>query len=195
MASDLLFGLVKSRYTFMQLQVQTVASGRTKQSCGFTLAEVVMAVAVVMLIFSGIILAYTQAAYRAEWTGYSLAAEALATKQIEQARSGRWDPANFQGTAARNDMYSLLLLNSNLTAAGVFTGYSWTNLDLPSNGGNYARATNYVTVKPIVSGYLGSNIMIRVDTVWSFRWRTSTRLYTNTIATYFAPDNKDPDIL
>jgi hypothetical protein len=153
------------------------------------LAEVVIALAIIMVVFSGIILAYTQASYRAEWSGYSLAAESLAMKQIEQARSARWDPANPAGT---NEIYTLNLLNPNRTAANVFTGYSWTNLDLPSFGTNVARATNYVTVQPVSSANAASNIMVRVDTVWRFRWRTTTKYYTNTICTYLAPDNKDP---
>ena len=176
----------------MRLQVPTAASTRIRQARGFTLAEVVIALAIVMMIFSGIIMAYTQAAYRAEWSGYSLAAEALAMKQIEQARSARWDPANAGGTV--NELYSLNLLNSNLSGS-TLTGYTWTNLDLPSNGGNFARATNYVTVKPVSTTQFGSNIMVRVDTVWSFRWRTTTKNYTNTICTYIAPDNKDPEDL
>jgi prepilin-type N-terminal cleavage/methylation domain-containing protein len=182
----------------MRLQIPTVASTRTKHARGFTLAEVVIALAIIIMIFSGIILAYTQAAYRAEWSGYSLAAESLALKQIEQARSARWDPANAAGTIATNEIYSLTLLNSNLTAAGVLTGYSWTNLDLPSNGTNIARATNYVTISPVTpypANNPGSNIMVKVDTVWRFRWRKTTKFYTNTVATYLAPDNKNPDTL
>ncbi len=33
--------------------------------------------------------------------------------------------------------------------------------------------------------------MIKVDTVWAFTWKT-TKLYTNTVCTYLAPDNKEP---
>jgi prepilin-type N-terminal cleavage/methylation domain-containing protein len=168
-----------------------VASKRTGLSHGFTLAEVCIAVAIIAMVFAGIIVAYTQACYRAEWTGYSLAAESLANKQIEQARSAEWDPAP---TPPINEIYALNLLSSNYSA-GVLTGYSWTNLDLPTSGNNYPRATNYVTVKPVPSSSAASNIMVRVDTVWSFRWRTRTRLYTNTVATYLAPDNKQPDDL
>ena len=161
------------------------------QSRGFTLAEVAIAMAIVTTVFTGIILAYTQATYRAEWTGYSLAAESLAMRQIEQARSARWDPAN---AAQQNEIYSLNLQGSNY-AAGVLTGYTWTNLDLPMTGTNAVRATNYVTVKPVPTSGSGSNIMVRVDAVWSFRWRSQTKLYTNTICTYLAPDNKAPEDL
>src|SRR5215831_12000479 len=44
----------------------------------FTLAEVVMCIAIVALMFGGIIAAYIQGAYRAEWAGYNLAAQSLA---------------------------------------------------------------------------------------------------------------------
>ncbi len=174
----------------MRLQVPTLA--QTSRSRGFTLAEVSIALAIIVMVFAGVIIAYTQATLRAQWTGYSLAAESLAMKQIEQARSARWDPANPGGVT--NQLYSLNLLGSSLSA-GVLTGYSWTNLDLPSSGSNYVRATNFVTVKPmppVAGSPNGTNLMVRVDTVWSFRWAKHTSLVTNTICTYVAPDNKDP---
>ena len=176
----------------MRLQVPFAASGRARRSCGFTLAEVCIALAIIMMIFTGIILAYTQASYRAEWSGYSLAAESLATKQIEQARSARWDPATQTGQP--NEIYYIPLLGSNYNN-GVYTGYSWTNLDLPSSGTNIVYGTNYVTIKPVTGTGSASNIMIRVDAVWKFRWRTVTKLYTNTICTMLAPDNKQPEDL
>jgi len=177
----------------MRFQVFTIASRKARRARGFTLAEVAIAMAIVTMIFAGIILAYTQAAYRAEWTGYSLAAESLAVKQIEQARSARWDPASVGPTGTPiNQLYQLNLLGSNYNSGSqTLTGYSWTNLDLPSNGTNVLRATNYVTVKPVSGTSNGSNISVRVDTVWAFRWRATTKLYTNTILTYIAPDNKD----
>ena len=33
--------------------------------------------------------------------------------------------------------------------------------------------------------------MVKVETVWAFRWKR-TKLYTNTICTYLAPDKKTP---
>ena len=188
MAKKLLFELVKRFYTTMRMQLSTAVFGRTSHRRGFTLVEVVIALAIIATVFASIIIAYTQAAYRAQWTGYSLAAESLAIKQIEQARSARWDPANPGGQVL--EIYSLNLLGSNY-AAQVLTGYTWTNLDVPAYGTNYLRATNFVTVKPVPSSSNGSNLMVKVDTVWAFRWRT-TRLYTNTVCTYLAPDNKDP---
>jgi len=173
------------------MKVPNTASTEARGSSGFTIVEVVLAIAILAMVYSGIIVAYTQAAYRAQWTGYSLAAEALAMKQIEQARSARWDPANPNGAVI--EIYSLRLQNSNLTSR-VLTGYTWTNLDLPTSGTNYLRATNYVTIKPVPSSSNGTNIMVKVSTVWSFNWK-KTKLYTNTVCTYLAPDNKDPSDL
>jgi prepilin-type N-terminal cleavage/methylation domain-containing protein len=193
LARELLNELV--RYTTMQPQIPTIASIGTRQRRGFTLMEVVFSLAIIVVVFSGVIVAYTQASYRAEWTGYSLAAESLAIKQIEQARCARWDPAGADATT-KFELFSLNLQNSNVTA-GVLTGYTWTNLDLPSAGNlNSLRATNYVTVSPVApTGNLNaSNIMVRVDTVWAFTWK-KTKLYTNTVCTYLAPDNKDPSDL
>src|SRR5262249_6001478 len=56
----------------------------------FTLAEVVVCLAIVALLFGGIITGYMQGAYRAEWAGYNLAAQSLAMQQIEQAKSAKW---------------------------------------------------------------------------------------------------------
>jgi Tfp pilus assembly protein PilV len=175
----------------MRWKAPIKASVKAGRNSGFTLAEVAIACGIVMMVFTGIIVAYTQATYRAEWTGYSLAAESLAMKQIEQARSAHWDPAD---PTQKNEIYALSIQGSNFSS-GVLTGYSWTNLDLPTTSTNYVRATNYLTVKPVPSTTPASNIMVRVDTVWKFRWRNTTKLYTNTICTYLAPDNKSPDDL
>jgi prepilin-type N-terminal cleavage/methylation domain-containing protein len=179
----------------MRLQGLTAASRETERRQGFTLVEILFSVVIIAMVFSGVILAYTQASYRAEWTGYSLAAEALAMKQIEQARSARFDLVN-PDTSQRLQIYSLNLLNSNLTSSKVLTGYSWTNLDLPSAGNlNSLRATNYVTLRPITNNYSsGTNLMLKVETVWQFTWKT-TKFYTNTVCTILAADNEDPSAL
>ena len=110
----------------MRLQVTTEASGQPEQKRGFTLAEVVIALAIITMILASIIVAYTQAAYRAEWSGYSLAAESLAIKQIEQARSARWDPASGPPII---EIYSLNLLGSNLTSSSP----DWIYVDEPGS--------------------------------------------------------------
>jgi prepilin-type N-terminal cleavage/methylation domain-containing protein len=171
----------------------------SRKSSGFTLAEVVMAVAIVALIFGSMMVAYMQATRRAQWSGYSMAAQGLAIQQLEQARSATWDPC-----IPTNQIFNLNLLStSNGSASGTFLGgfygYSWTNLDLPCSGSNYVRATNYVRVEMFYANRVSTPPvqiqMIRVDTVWPFVWNNRTNLFTNSIATFTAPDNRDPATL
>jgi len=169
----------------------------SKGRSAFTLAEVVTALAIVAMVFGSIILAYTQAARRAQWSGYSLAAQALAIQQIEQARSARWDQA-----IPTNEIPTINLLSVSFSNGGNdFTGYSWTNLDLPTSGTNFVRATNYVTGKKFIPSDFSAGgaqvflYMLRVDTVWPFIWGNNNKLYTNTVMTFMAPDNRDPNTL
>lgn len=177
------------------MRLTSLNAGRPRtRKFGFTLAEVVVALAIVAMVFSGMLVAYIQAAKRAQWSGYSLAAQALAIQQIEQARCADWDPT------IRNEITNLALINPNLSVGGqyyTFKGYSWTNLDLPTSGGKFVPATNFVRVTMIhsmqgVTAIPGVNMqMIRVDTVWPFVWGGISRLYTNTICTFVAPDNHE----
>ena len=67
------------------------------------------------------------------------------------------------------------------------------------SGTNVIRATNYVTVRML---YFNNSAnppvqlqMMQVDTVWPFTVGTNPKYFTNSIATYFAPDNRDPGTL
>jgi len=163
-----------------------------RSALAFTLAEVVMAISIVAIVLGGMTVAYTQTTRRAQWTGYALAAQALAVQQLEQARAAVWDPS-----VAKNEITNLNLTAWSLSS-GVVRGYTWANLDLPISGTNFVRATNYVTIRTLnnVNGLPGVSVqMVQVDTVWPFRWGSVDRLFTNTIATYYAADNRDPDSL
>jgi prepilin-type N-terminal cleavage/methylation domain-containing protein len=161
-----------------------------KAKDGFTLFEVVISLMIIAVVFGGIIRGYTSAANRAEWSGYSLAAQGLAVRQLEEARSAVYDPPT-----GRNEILTMVgNLNNFVTNSGTAggSGYSWTNLDLPSLGGKFVRATNYVTVARLTSvGGIPSVQMysVRVDTVWPYRKGNSTIYCTNTVYTYVAPDN------
>ena len=174
-------------------------SSKTRESVGrgsaFTLVEVVFAIAIIALVFTGIITAYTHATRRAEWSGYSLAAQALAVQQLEVARAAVWDP-----TAGKNELTNLNLLAASWNAGTqTYSGYTTNILDTPISRTNYIRATNYVTVRMF---YINNSSnppvqiqMIRVNTVWPFTKGQATRFFTNTAASYFAPDNRDPTSL
>ncbi len=157
---------------------------------GSTLIEVVMAAAIIALVYGMIIKVYIQSGMRAQWTGYSLAAQSLATEQIEQARSAMWDPAmnNNQITQLNLSMRSYNTTNQSWT--GITTGI----LDVPYATTNYTIATNYVFIQPL---YLNNQTnppvqvhLIRVDTVWPFFYRSKNLYFTNTAATILAPDNR-----
>ncbi len=162
----------------MALCRKVICSGRFHERreviAGFTLVEVVMSIAVVALAFGTILTAYIQATQRAEWSGYSLAAQALAIQQLEQARSAKWDVLD---TPTVDEITNLPPMMTNI-------------LDLPISGTNVVIATNFITVSTIM---ISTNPpvpihMVRVDTVWAFHWKSVNRLFTNTAANYYAPD-------
>ena len=159
----------------------------------FTLMEVVIAMVIIATVLGAMTVAYTQATRRAQWTGYQLAAQALAVQSIEQARSAVWDQS-----LKLNQITNLNLSGTTFPAGGM-QGYNWANLDLPISGSNYIRATNYITVSMLyLNGTTNPPVqvqMIKVQTVWPFFWGNTNRYYTNSIATYCAPDNRDPSSL
>jgi prepilin-type N-terminal cleavage/methylation domain-containing protein len=161
-----------------------------RESAGFTLVEVVIAAAIVGLIFGGVINSYIQAGKRIEWTGYSLAAQSLATEVVEQAKAGVWDPAQ---QPPENDLTNMNLQDvSYNTSTKTYTGHNIATLDIPYKSTNAVTATNYVTIQMLfVAG--NSNVptqFIRVDTVWPFGMESSHTYFTNTICTMVAPDNR-----
>ena len=137
---------------------------------GFTLVEVVMSLAIVAFLFGGIVAAFVQSGNRAEWSGYSLAAQALAIQRLEQARSAKRD---IMDTPVVNELTNLPSVLTNI-------------LDIPISGTNAVIATNFVTISsiPISTTPLITVQMVQVNTVWPFRGK----LFTNTIANYYAPD-------
>jgi type II secretory pathway pseudopilin PulG len=134
----------------------------------FTLAEVCVATAVAAMTVAGIIQGYTQSSKRAEWSAYSLAAQAMATQRIEQTRACRWD------TQAGVDQ----LVSTNFPSQTVL-------VDIPVIGTNGFYATNITTIT-VISATAPQLRMIRVDCTW--RFPTTGRVFTNTVATYRSPD-------
>ena len=124
-----------------------------------------------MVLFAGIITAYIQGSYRAEWSGFSLAAQAAAIQQLESAKCAVWDPLQ---NPIKDEIHQLPSVTSVL-------------LDLPVSGTNNVYATNYTTVT-LIQNAPYSNYLVKVDTVWPFRWKNQTVYYTNTVACYYAPD-------
>ena len=158
----------------LQDRVEPRQPYRSRSEAAFTLAEVVIALAIAVLALSGVITGYILAANRAEWSAYSLAAQSLAMQRLEQTRAAKWDPRGNTTNGIVNDQ----LLSAN------FPVVSTNVLDIPISRTNFVYATNYTTITDIAGGSAPLR-MIRVDCVWSYQKRGP---FTNTIATYRAPD-------
>ncbi|HEX7653511.1 MAG TPA: hypothetical protein VF607_08395 [Verrucomicrobiae bacterium] len=148
----------------------------------------IIATAVVAIVFGGIINCYIQAGNRIEWSGYSLAAQSLANQNLEQLRAANWDP-----TIAVNNLTNMNLSGGSYdSSTRTYTGYSTGILDIPYSGTNYTMVTNYITVQLVyVNGV--SNVQmqfLRVDTVWPFFLRKLNLYFTNTVSTMVAPDDR-----
>jgi type II secretory pathway pseudopilin PulG len=164
---------------------------RARGAAAFTLIEVVIATAIVALLFGGIINCYIQSGVRVEWTGYSLAAQSMAMQVIDQAKSASWSPTS---TPPVNNLTNLNLQGTSYNSAtATFTGYSVGVLDLPYATSNYTMATNFVTVQMItnVGNQAGVQMQfVRVDTVWPFFLRKQNLFFTNTVGTLLGPDDR-----
>lgn len=134
----------------------------------FTLAETVISIVIMSIGFAGSIQGYILVANRAEWSAYSLAAHALAQQRLEQTRAAKWDVS----------AYPLIneLVSSNFPIDVEI-------LDVPISGTNVVYATNFTTISnmPVTPPLT----FVRVDCVWAYY---SRGLFTNTMATYRAPD-------
>lgn len=136
---------------------------------GFTIAEVVVSMAIAALAFSGIIYGYVSASQRAEWSSYSLAAQSLAMQRMEQTRAAKWDPLGYP--PVENEFHQ--------------SRYPMTIeiLDIPIAGTNIVYATNFTTIRDVPGP--SPLRMVRVDCVWSFLGRGP---FTNAVATLRSPD-------
>ena len=137
-----------------------------RKNSGFTLAEVVIAMAVMTIVIGGLIRGYVLSAQRAAWSAHSLAAESLALQGVEQARAAQWDP---QAWPALDE-----LPPTNYTEVDT--------LDIPVTG-QPQFATNFISVT--MASTNPPLRQIRVDCVWRFAGRG---LFTNTVITLRAAD-------
>ncbi len=150
-------------------------SAKSFRRGGFTLVEVVVAMAIAALVFAGVIMGLTQSTYRGEWASYNLAAQNLAQQGIEQARAAAWDTlsstptdnctqTNFPPTT-NNALDVLVRTTNNL----VYATNTWTITNIYSNNSTYPLK------------------MIRVDCTWPWMHNGTLAVFTNTVVTYRAP--------
>ena len=145
---------------------------RRKASAAFTLAEVVITLAIFALVTAGIIKGYTESNRLAEWNAMSLAAQSYAMQGLEQARSATWSISSSGTGPGTGDE-----LPAN-------TRYFQTNaLQIPVSGVKF-YVTNWISVSNLSTAY--PLRQIRSDCVWQF---PLTRIWsTNTVITERAPD-------
>jgi prepilin-type N-terminal cleavage/methylation domain-containing protein len=149
---------------------------RRKASAAFTLVEVVISIAILAVVMAGMIEGYVQSNYRAEWSSMSLAAQALVTQSVEQARAAKWDihagsPATGPGTSDE--------LPAPTNYMQVFT-----NALLVPGTGRSITVTNYIWITTAVAN--PPVRQIRADCWWPFP--TTGRWYSNSIVTYRISD-------
>lgn len=134
---------------------------------GFTLAEVLVSGAIAALTITGIIYGYVMSAKRAEWAGYSLAAQTSAMAVIERARSAKWDPAT-------DPPIDRMVEGQFPTSVEI--------MDIPVSGTNVAYVTNIISITLATANPPVKRI--RVDAVWRF---VDGKVYTNTLVLYRSP--------
>jgi prepilin-type N-terminal cleavage/methylation domain-containing protein len=142
-----------------------------KKTQGFTLAEVVMSLAIASLSFSGVIYGYVLTSNQAQWSSCSLAAQSLATQGVEQARAAKWDPQAWPS----------------IDELGTTNFTTVSQLDVPVAGGNILFATNFISVN--TASTVPPLRQLRADCVWRVPSGAMTHgIYTNTVITLRAPD-------
>ncbi len=154
-------------------KIATESSMQTKQTnlagqAGFTLVETMVSIMILGLVFAGTLLTYTRAEQRAEWSGYSLAAQSLCVKTMEQFHAVLWDT---QQTPVYNGTLLIPLNSTNL-------------LDIPVAGTNAVYATTTATITSFTQSGPSYFEMISVNTTWAWEGQT----FTNSLVAYRAPD-------
>ena len=149
------------------LKLPAVGRSASRGCAGFSLEEVVVAMAICALTIGGVAMGNLTATKRAEWSSYSAAAQSAALQQLEQARVAPWDPLALPASDE--------LVRANFPDSTV-------ELALPGAGGAVALATNVTTITTLS---IDPPIrMIRVDSSWSI---LSLGTFTNTVTTFRSP--------
>jgi prepilin-type N-terminal cleavage/methylation domain-containing protein len=145
---------------------QEPCSVRLAPRGGYSLIEMLVAMAIAGILIAGMVSGHIQAAKQAEWSAYSLAASSLALQQLERIRGAKWD------SQAANDQ----VISGNFPVTVEI-------LDIPITKTNIVYATNRTTITTISTA--PPLKMVRVDCTWRFMSRAVS---TNSVATYRAPD-------
>ena len=142
--------------------------GGQRRASAFTLIEVAVATAIAVLVMAGMFEGYSIASRQAQFSSFSLAANAMAMQQMESIVAATWVVS---GTSVTN-IFSPVLTNTQVNA-----------LCLPSSGTNLVYGTNYATVRQVSTN--PPYLMVQVSCVWNFMGMGN---FTNTVAVLRGPD-------
>jgi len=149
-----------TRRTYMNARFEK--TDRRRPKAGFTLAEVLVAIAILAIVMAGLIYGYVQTTYQAGWSSVSLVAQSLALESVERARAAKWDVYTLGGGA-----------NDELPP-GTYTNV-FTNAVFVPLTGQTMSVTNTLQITA-VSTYPPVR-QIRADCAWQFspgHWFTNT---------------------
>ena len=141
---------------------------RRSRQCGFTLVETLVSLFILGLVFGGTLVAYTRATERAEWAGYSLAAQSLCARQMEQFHAVLWDT---QTVPITDD-------TTNIPLKVIYA------LDIPISGGTPVYATNQATISNFTGPGPSFYKVIYINTTWPWKGK----VFTNSLVTIRRPD-------
>ena len=139
-----------------------------KGLAAFTLIEVSVALAITVLVMTGMFKGYQIASRRAQYASFSLAASAMAMQRLENIVAAQWVVS---GATVTN------IFNPTLTNTQV------SPLCVPTTTTNFMYGTNYVTLRQVSTN--PPYLLVRVDCVWNFMGMGT---FTNTVAVMRAPD-------
>jgi prepilin-type N-terminal cleavage/methylation domain-containing protein len=139
-----------------------------RDSSAFTLIETAVALAIGALLLAGMFQGYILASRRAQFASFSLAASAMAAKQMENIVAASWVVS---GTSVTN------IFNPALVATQV------NALCVPNSQTNLVYGTNYATLTQLSTN--PPYLMVTVSCVWNFM---GLGTFTNTVGVMRAPD-------
>jgi type II secretory pathway pseudopilin PulG len=140
---------------------------RHSGKAAFTLAEVVVSLAIASTVIVGIVTGYINCVYRADWLACSVAAQSLATQRMEQVRAARWD------TLANPPLDEVTTNQFPVTVQP---------LDLPRLKDKVINATNRTLITVIATD--PPVRLIQVECTWRYPGRG---ISTNRVSTYRTP--------
>lgn len=157
-----------------------------KTNAAFTLAEIMVALAIFVMVTAGLIFGYTESNQYAEWNAMSLAAQAYAAQGVEQARAAVWSIS--EGGTGPFSGDELPATNTAVSPHLSYTNYIQTNVMQVPITGNIFYVTNSITISNLQNTTTIPYPVrqIRADCTWKFP--STGKWYTTTVITERAPD-------